>query len=88
MDTAQKRNFLAGEDAREGFNILTRLRRSGFVHMYTAAPLLMDELGLTESAADRLITQWHRQQEQVHRAAVHPELVAGRPPRILQNLPA
>ena len=64
MDTAQRRDFVAGPDASEGFSILTRLRRSGFVHMQTAAPLLMDELGLSESAANRLIAQWLRHQEE------------------------
>jgi hypothetical protein len=68
MDTAQKRDFVTGPDASEAFSILTRLRRSGFVHMQTAAPLLMDELGLSESAASRLIAQWQRRQEEPRRA--------------------
>lgn len=64
MDTAQRRDFVAGPDAKEGFSILNRLRRSGFVHMQSATPLLMDELGLSESAANRLIAQWQRRQEE------------------------
>ncbi len=81
MNIAQPCNFLAGQDARDGFNILTRLRRSGLVHMYTAAPLLMDELGVTQAAAERLIKQWHRQQEKEPHEPDSEQKTA-RPPRI------